>query len=141
MSERTLIDTSAWVRFFRKGAENKGIADEVEHLLDDGQACYTEPVYVELVIGARLPGGLELLKDSFLSLPVAKIEEGDWRLAWELVYLLRKKGLRVDVADLLVAAKAINNDVRVFHNDKHFSWIAKISRLREYSFLGDKEDR
>jgi predicted nucleic acid-binding protein len=41
----------------------------------------------------------------------------------------------VDIADLLVAATAITNDLRVFHHDSHFRSIADVAALHEYSFL------
>ena len=139
MNERTLIDTSALVRFFRKGKENRQVADKVEQLLNDEMASYTEPVYLELLVGAKVPDGLEWLKKSFLQLPILHVGAEDWRQASQLALSLRESGLRVDIVDLVVAATAISNDVTLFHNDRHFQWIAGVSNLRERSFLEGKK--
>jgi predicted nucleic acid-binding protein len=139
MNERTLIDTSAWVKFFRRGKENSQVADEVELLLNDDMAFYTEPVYLELLVGAKVPDGIERLKQSFLNLPLLQVGAEDWQQASQLALSLRESGLRVDIVDLVVAATAISNEVTLFHHDKHFRWIAGVSNLRERSFLEDKK--
>lgn len=72
MSDLVLIDTSDWVRFFREGKENHEVADEVERLLNDELASFIEPVYLELVVGAKVPEGLERLRQRFVLLPPVK---------------------------------------------------------------------
>ena len=59
----------------------------------------------------------------------------DWHRAWEMAFALRRKDLRVDIADLIVAATAIGNNAIVFHHDKHFRSIVDVQPLKEYSFL------
>ena len=135
MNDRAIIDTSAWIKFFRKGKNNKQVADEVERLIIDELVYYTEPVYIELVVGAGARSGIRELEKYFDILPIFKAGEKEWRQAWNIAYSLRTKGLRVDIVDLIVAAAAINNDVAVFHHDKHFRLIADVAPLKEYSFL------
>lgn len=135
MSDPVLIDTSAWTRFFRKKPDNPTTADEVERLLVEGLACHAQPVYLELVVGAGGSRGLDELKGNLGALPILKVGEREWHRAGETALALRTKGLRVDIADLLVAATAITNDLRVFHHDGHFRSIADVAALREYSYL------
>ncbi|MFH1150347.1 MAG: PIN domain-containing protein [Actinomycetota bacterium] len=140
MSDLVLVDTSAWTRFFRNKPDDPATADEVERLLVEGLACYTQPVYLELVVGARGGRGLEELKENLEALPVLGVGEREWDLAVETAMSLGTKGLWVDMADLLVAAVAITNNTRVLHHDNHFRAIAGVAALREYSFLKDKAE-
>src|SRR5450759_1007456 len=117
MSELTLVDTSAWTRFFRKKPDSPATADEVERLLVENSACYTQPVFLELVVGTG---------------------ESEWQRALQIAAALRRKGLRVDIVDLVVAATATINKVRLLHHDKHFRQIASVSDLREYSYLSGR---
>lgn len=135
MSDRVLVDTSAWTRFFRKKPDNLATADEVERLLTEGLACFTQPVYLELLVGARRNDGMDELERDFSVLPVLKVGEAEWEQALEVAVALRKNGLRVDIVDLVVAAAAITSDVWLFHYDNHFRLIAGVAPLRERSFL------
>ena len=139
MNDRAIIDTSAWIMFFRKGKNNKQVADEVERLIIEELAYYTEPVYIELVVGAGARSRIRELEKNFGALPIFKAGEKEWLQAWKIAFSLRTKGLRVDIVDLIVAAAAINKDVAVFHHDKHFRMISGIAPLKEYSFLPNKK--
>jgi len=131
VSDLVLIDTSAWIRFFRTGEENRRATDEVERLMESDRACYTEPVYVELAIGAR---SQDELRDGFVALHLLNAGESEWRWAWETAFKLREKGLYAGATDLVIAGAAVSRGVRVFHHDKHFRWIAEVSALEEYSY-------
>jgi predicted nucleic acid-binding protein len=87
------------------------------------------------MMGARGTGGLEELKSNLEALPQLGAVEKEWQKALEIAFLLRKKVLRVDIVDLVVAATAINAGARLFHHDKHFKQIAGVADLMEYSFL------
>lgn len=139
MNDRILVDTSAWVKFFREGADNQGVADEVERLILDDCVCYSEPVYIELVIGAKVKGGIDELKKLFSVFPVLRVDEKVWHDAVKTAIELRRNGLRVDVPDLLVASTAVLNEATVYHHDKHFQWISSLGPLNEYSLLGEKK--
>ena len=132
MSDLVLIDTSAWIRFFRTGEENRRTTAEVERLLESDLACYTEPVYVELAIGAR---SQDELKNNFVALPLLNAGENEWQWAWETAFKLREKGLYAGATDLVIAAVAVSRGVGLFHHDKHFRWIAEVSTLEEYNLL------
>lgn len=135
MNEPVIVDTSSWVRFFRKGKDKGQVADEVERLVVEELAHYTEPIYLELAVGARAGDGVAELEKNFDTLPIMMVGEDDWHRAWEMAFTLRRKGLRVDSVDLIVAATAIGNGAIVFHHDKHFRSIAGVAPFQEYSFL------
>jgi len=135
VNEPVIVDTSAWVSYFRKGKDKGQVADEVERLIVEELAHYSEPIFLELAVGARAGDGVAELEKNFGALPILKVEESDWHRAWETAFALRRKGLRVDIEDLIVAATAIGNGAIVFHHDKHFRSIADVAPLKEYSFL------
>lgn len=134
-SELVLVDTSAWTRFFRKKPDSPAAADEVERLLGEGLACWVRPIYLELLVGARGKDGVDALEASFSALRRLDAGDREWDEAASIASSLRKKGLRVDVVDLVVAASAITNGVSLFHHDRHFKQIAGVAALRERSFL------
>jgi predicted nucleic acid-binding protein len=138
MSELTLVDTSAWTRFFRKKPDSPATADEVERLLVENSACCTQPVFLELVVGSGGSQGVKELESDFSALQLLKAGESEWQRALQIAAALRRKGLRVDIVDLVVAATATINKVRLLHHDKHFRQIASVSDLREYSYLSGK---
>lgn len=138
MNDRVLVDTSAWVKFLRKGRSGQQVADEVEVLIRSDRVCYTEPVYLELLIGARAGGGAKELEKLFSLFPLVQIDDKAWIRSMETAVLLGKKGFRVDLPDLLISSAAILNGLQLFHNDNHFRTIAGIESLNEYSFLNER---
>ena len=80
MNDRAIIDTSAWIKFFRKGKDNNQVADEVEHLLVEELIYYTEPVYIELVVGAGARSGIRELENQHSSPQPSRSPETPLRL-------------------------------------------------------------
>ena len=137
MNELVLIDTSAWISFFRKKNGGSGTADEVTRLLSGGAVCTSQPVFMELVACARSTAGLKVLTRNFAGLPMLSIGEREWDRVRDIAIALRMKDNRVGVIDMLLAATAINNDIRLLHHDKHFCSISSVAPLREYGMSAD----
>lgn len=128
MDRRVLIDTSAWVEFFRT-PDSPG-AQIVDQLLAEDLAATTGVVRAELLQGARSKKDYErlaLLLDALERLP----EPTDlWDRVAVLGYTLRLKGHSgIGIPDLLVAATAAYNNSPVLTLDKHFEAIAAQSEL------------
>jgi predicted nucleic acid-binding protein len=115
-----LIDTSAWVDFFR----NRGpLAGAVDVALERDEALLCGPVVTELRRGLvqaserakvlRSLGGCQTL-----------VQPRDlWGDAGDLGYLLGRKGVTVKTLDLLIAVFALAHDVPLMTRDSDFKLI------------------
>lgn len=113
-----LIDTSAWIAFFRgKG----GVADRVDELIETDDAALCGPVITELRRGLR--GSTERGRVLPLLSACHELEQPDeiWREAGELGFALARRGATVKTLDLLIAAYALSHDVALLTTDRDFS--------------------
>ncbi|BDB42939.1 MULTISPECIES: type II toxin-antitoxin system VapC family toxin [Mycobacterium] len=126
-----LIDTSAWVEYFR--ASGSAAAHEVRRLISDhaDQLAMCEPVAMEILCGAtddNAQAKLERLVNGLPSLPVDNAI--DFRAAAEVYRSARRVGATIrSITDCLIAAVAIRHGATVMHRDADFDVIARITRL------------
>jgi tRNA(fMet)-specific endonuclease VapC len=113
-----LVDTSAWVDFFRARGP---LAERVDELIEGDEAALCGPVITELRRGLRsqaerrrvlpLLGGCHLLQ-----------QPADlWAEAGELGWWLGRRGAVVKSLDLLIAAYALAHAVPVLTGDDDFA--------------------
>jgi predicted nucleic acid-binding protein len=57
------------------------------------------------------------------SLDILPITPVVWEQAYELGFLLRRKGLTIPTVDLIIAALAVENRTFLLHHDEHFEMI------------------
>lgn len=120
----TLIDTSAWVEFFRKRNFWK---EAVEELLLSDKAVLCGPIYTELLRGvgrdrarvARALHGCRILPQP----------AGLWALAGNLGHQLRLKGVTAKTLDLLIATYALAHQMPLLTNDSDFEQMKKADIL------------
>lgn len=124
-----LLDTSAWITAFR-GPISPGEKDFLQATIVTGDAATCPAVILELTQGCRTETERNQLGEEMASLKFMEIDDGIWRLAYDLGFSLRRKGLTVPAIDLLVAATALAHGCAVVHNDKHFVQIAAHSTLQ-----------
>jgi predicted nucleic acid-binding protein len=123
-----LADTSAWVEFLR-GTGSRSCR-RVDELLGAGLAT-TEVVEMEVLAGARDDHHLERLRRLLLRAGPRRVQTGDFDAAAGLYRACRRRGeTPPSLADCLIAAVAIRNDVPVLHADTDFEVIARHSSLR-----------
>ena len=113
----TLVDTSAWVDFFRGRAP---FADAVDDLLATNDVALCGPVLTEVRRGLRpaerrrvlplLAGCRELPQPARL-----------WEEAGDLGYWLARRGVTVKTMDLLIAAWALAHSVSLLSKDGDFA--------------------
>lgn len=135
MSELALVDTSAWTRFLRNKPDRVDVAEEVERLLVADLLCYTEPIFIELVAGARGSEDLAGLRRLFAAIRLRSVNSEVWIAATDIAFSLGKRGFReTPMADILIAATASVHGLTLFHHHpRHFQPIAEVSGLEEYS--------
>lgn len=131
-SDLVLVDTSAWIEFFRKDQKGSVTAIEVERLLSEDLVVTTEPVLVELAAGVRGKKSLAQLVEMFSSFHDAKVTEQVWSAATENVFLMSSRGYTIPLADHLIATVSMSYELPLLHLDKHFGQIASVLSLKEH---------
>lgn len=127
MAELVLIDTSAWIDFFR-GAEP--VAGLVDRVLVEGIAAMCGVVELELRQGIQ-PEERKAVLSLLSAATRLPTEETDWAQAGDLLASLRRKGVTIPSTDGLIAHLAVRHGVVLLENDGHFGHIPDLVRLRE----------
>ena len=118
-----LIDTSAWIEFFRRKG-NPGIKTRVRDLIADRQAAYTCPVAFELFAGARKEEVEDLRTGLSLAIRTTLLPE-DWDAAGTLASIMLGKGIRIPPSDVLIAIAATRTAMPILTTDSHFTLLKK----------------
>jgi predicted nucleic acid-binding protein len=117
-----LVDTSAWIEFFR----GKGrVADQVDALLEADDVALCGPVITELRRGLRGPAERRRVLP-LLSACHELAQPADlWLEAGGLGFALARRGATVKTLDLLIAAYALSHDVALLTVDGDFELFVK----------------
>jgi len=131
-----LIDTSAWIEYFR--ATGSPAAIEVRRLLSSEAEpiVMCEPVAMEILAGAAEEDRYAKLERLVNGLPSLKIDDAlDFRSAAVIYRSARRVGQTIrSINDCLIAAIALRHGARVIHRDADFEVIAAITDLVGESF-------
>lgn len=127
-----LIDTSAWIEFFRRDKSVSITGIEVERLLSQDLVVTTEPVLVELAAGAKSKKSLNELKEMFSSFHTARVTEQVWSETTENIFSLGSRGYTVPLSDVVIATVSMAYRLPLLHQDKHFKSIASVLQLEEH---------
>ena len=129
MDEVVLIDTSAWVDFFR--APESPMARMVDHLLAEQLAATTGVVQAELLQGTRSKRQFRTLEQRLVALEQFDEPPDAWDRVARLGYRLHRGGHSgVGIPDLLSAVTAEFHGIQVLTRDHHFDAIASVSSVR-----------
>jgi predicted nucleic acid-binding protein len=131
-----LIDTSAWVEYFR--ATGSAAAVEVRRLLAEemDQVAMCEPVAMEILSGVSDESTFVKLERLVNGLPSLTIDDStDFRSAAQVYRAARRAGRTIrSINDCLIAALAIRHSARIIHQDIDFEVIAAMTNLAATSF-------
>lgn len=123
-----LVDTSVWIEVFRRASRVR-LEREVD--LDDIVTCL--PVVQEVLQGFRDERAYRVARDAMFALPIVEspLEAAVVEDAVDLYRRARRAGLTVrSSVDCLIAACALRHDVTVFHHDRDYPKLARVSALR-----------
>ncbi len=124
-SELVLVDTSAWIDFFRG---HEPVASLVDQALNRGAAAICGMVELELRQGLR-PGEERVLLALQATERIAT-QEADFARAGDLLATLRQRGISVPGSDGLIAHLAVRHNLPMLEHDRHFEQIPGLVRLR-----------
>lgn len=114
----TLIDTSAWIEFFRRSG-NPDVKGRVASYLDASVAAVCGPIEFELLVGARASERGDI-STALSFCTVLDFSGACWRRAADVERALRQKGVTVPRDDIFVAAASVEHAVPLFAHDAHF---------------------
>jgi predicted nucleic acid-binding protein len=117
-----LIDTSAWIAFFRG---RDPVASLVDEAIANNEAALCGPVATELrrgLLNRRERNKVLPLLDACHALAQP---EQLWTEAGELGFALRKRGVTCKTIDLLIATYALSHSVLMLTTDTDFAMMRK----------------
>ena len=117
-----LVDTSAWIAFFRDRGPAAGVVDQA---LEDDEAALCGPVLTELRRGFK--SGADRNKTlSLFSACHQLVQPADlWDEAGDLGFALARKGITVRSLDLLIATYALFHRTPILTLDSDFRSMAR----------------
>ena len=130
-----LIDTSVWIFALGRNFLPQ-IREKVDGLLERNEVAICPMIQMELLAGTRTKREFEKLKSRLASLYEIEITGSVWEKAAEMACSLRRKGITIPSTDILIAAAAVSEHIRIVHADEHFSLMAKHINLSEESVIG-----
>jgi predicted nucleic acid-binding protein len=133
MSDRVLIDTSAWIAYFQARAP-AGVPEKMDELLSDGDIHVPKIVLAELIQGAHSEKNLEVLREFVEAFTIISESANTWLEAGRLSFTLKKKGKTINLADCYIAILAKECKCSILTLDKHFKDIQKETGLKVLSF-------
>lgn len=126
MSPTVLVDSSAWIEYFRSG---RGVvSDRVDSLLQSGESAICGMVELEIFQGLRA-GEREQVTELFSGLVYVETERRDYVIAGEQLGDLRRQGITIPSADSLIGALCIRCDIPLLTSDKHFEHLPELERI------------
>jgi predicted nucleic acid-binding protein len=128
--DKILVDTSAWIEFFRK---KEPWYSAISGLMDDKRVCCSGIILAELIQGAKSEKELEVLRDFRHVFEFLEESVDLWQSAGELCNTLLRKGKSVGLSDCYLAASAKAHKVKVLTLDKHFAVIKDAVGIGLYS--------
>jgi len=127
MRTDVLVDTSAWVTFFRDGDD--AVAYAVYRLIREDRAAIAGVVLAELLQSCQTEGQKDKLKRNMSSLRYVHDDRRDWMLAGALVSKLRKKGVTVPLTDSLLSVLCVRHNLAILTLDRHFAHFSRLQWL------------
>jgi len=124
---RVLVDTSIWIDFFK----GNDVARPLVDLIETGNVITNDLVLTELLPSIRKK------KESHLEEMLLSIERIPMNIDWDDLASMQFKNLsignnNIGIPDLMIFQNAIQNNLTLFENDKHFRLIGKIVSVSFY---------
>lgn len=113
-----LVDTCAWIDFFRSGDTPLGRA--LDRSLRGEQLFTCGQVLLELLQGVRSERDRDAVMRALGSLEYLELDARVWVRAAGLATALKRSGRHLPHSDLLIAALALEHGVAVLTADAHF---------------------
>jgi predicted nucleic acid-binding protein len=124
-----LVDTSIIIDYLNRNIYKESI----KTLLSNKEFATTEIIIMEVLQGIKDDRTYETTKSFLTTLPLISAKYKDYLKAVDIYRTCRKKGITIRKSiDCLIAAIVINNDLRLFSNDRDFDHIQEYFELKKF---------
>jgi predicted nucleic acid-binding protein len=127
MPDKILVDTSAWIEFFRK--KESSISLRLREYLKLNQVCYAGPIAVELYQGAKTSKEVEVIHRLLETIHYVEITRSHYYHAGQVSHEAARSGKIFSVVDLILAVVAHDEQLKLLSLDAHFKEISKFCPL------------
>lgn len=121
-----MVDSSAWIEYFRYG--EGPVSDAVDGLLEGDRALLCGVVEAEIIQGLRR-GEREEVADLFDALGYLDTGRQDFSRAGERLGELRKSGVTIPLTDAIIGVLCSRHDVALLTLDRHFYHMPEVERI------------
>ena len=121
-----MVDSSAWIEYFRHGGGP--VSDAVDGLLEEDGALLCGVVEAEVLQGLR-QGEREEVADLFSALVYLGTERRDFFAAGERLGELRRSGTTIPLTDAIIGVLCSRYDVALLTADRHFDHMPEVERV------------
>jgi predicted nucleic acid-binding protein len=122
-----LVDTSVWLQADKRDGRRESL--ELVAIMRRNELATTGQVMAEILQGAISEKDFDDWTDRLAGLHFFPDSRETWQVAGRMSFDLRRRGMTTPLADLLIAAVALENDLEVYTRDPHFD---RVSGLRRY---------
>jgi len=129
-----LIDTSAWLFALKKNF-HPTVKERIGQLLAESDVAICGMISLELLGGAKSEKEYLRLKNRLDALYYIDADRVLWDLSSKVAFDLKRKGVSIPYADIVIAASALKEKAILVHADSHFDFIADHTDLRVESFV------
>jgi predicted nucleic acid-binding protein len=130
-----LVDSSAFIEYYRPSGSPQ-IRSAVAEVIEEDLVAVNGVIQVEVVAFATSQASYAKLFSDFKVFHWLDLEENDFDFATEMGSSLRKKGVTLPAADLIIAASAIRSGSVLFHADSHYDVLSQHSDLKSKNLRG-----
>ncbi len=134
MSDKILVDTSAWILSFRETGNEK-LKNYLREALDSNKVVITNIIILELLQGCKNKREYEALKSRLGILERYTLNEKAWNLAYKTGFSLKRKGITTPTIDILISSIAKENNLTVLHHDNHLKTLAHEVDIKAIDFM------
>lgn len=129
-----LIDSSAWIEYYRKEG-NKDYKVCISNAIQSNDAAVNGIIQLEILVFTKTQSKYNAILSDFSAFHNLKLDDSVFQKASEIGFDLRRQGITIPSADLIIAANAIVTESQLIHFDKHYTYIAEQYPLELISFL------
>ena len=129
-----LIDSSAWIEYYRKTG-NKDYKACIYNAIKDNDAAVNGIIRLEILVFTKTDFEYNEISSDFNAFYNLELNDKVFQKASKIGFDLRRKGITIPSADLIIAANAIVTESQLIHFDKHYTYIVEQYPLQQISFL------
>ncbi len=124
MANQQLIDTSAWIEYFRCDGDSS-IREQVVESIRSRKAAFCDMVFLELMRGNRRQREQATMVAE--TLPRISTDRECWKKAVDLAIRASEAGKPVPNTDILIFACGKTHCADIIHRDRHFDTLAALA--------------